>query len=318
MINDITSFKIAFLASFESGLIVSLLFNPYILYNFFVNFMLILHNKIITFGLILCYNIINGGKIMISNNFSTDDIIGTNNFSHFIVIICFFSLAFILADKLSKKSNKTINITVILCSLYVVICEIIKMIYRYITVGTFRYVFPMPFCFLFIPAILIYLINNEKIKHFALTFLCSGSLMGGALYIFVPNGSIDKYPIYHVNAIHGLSFHFIMVLLALIFLKRKMYVPNIKDYKYYFMFMGVSSIIALILNSFSGGNALFFGNDSGIPFLKYVIEKSRVLHILIVFFGESVILFFIFYVIYSIIMNLNIKIRKEVQNIHEH
>lgn len=42
MINDITSFKIAFLASFESGLIVSLLFNPYILYNFFVNFMLIL------------------------------------------------------------------------------------------------------------------------------------------------------------------------------------------------------------------------------------------------------------------------------------
>lgn len=246
---------------------------------------------------------------MINNNFSADDVIGTNNFGHFIVIICFFSFAFILADKLSKKSNKTINITVIICSIYVVICEIIKMIYRYITVGTFRHVFPMPFCFLFIPAILIYLINNEKIKHFALTFLCSGGLMGGALYIFVPNGSIDKYPIYHVNAIHGLSFHFIMVLLALIFLKRKMYVPSIKDYKYYFMFMGVCSIIALILNSFSGGNALFFGNDSGIPFLKYVIDKSHVLHILIVFFGESVLLFFVFYALYLFIMTLNTKIK---------
>lgn len=255
---------------------------------------------------------------MIGNNFSTDDVIGTNNFGHLIVVICFFSLAFILAHRFSKKSDKTVDIFVIICILYVVICEIIKMIYRYLKVGTFSHVFPMPFCFLFIPAGLLYLINNERIRHFALTFLCSGGLMGGALYIFVPNGSIDKYPIYHVNAIHGLSFHFIMVLLALIFLKRKMYVPSIKDFKYYFIFMATSSIIALILNSFSGGNALFFGNDSGIPFLRYVIGKSHLLHILIVFLGESVILFFIFYVVYLVIMNLNIKINKEVQNKHEH
>ncbi len=48
-INDIVSFKIDFFASLDNGLIVSLPFISHILYNFFINFMLILHNKIITF-----------------------------------------------------------------------------------------------------------------------------------------------------------------------------------------------------------------------------------------------------------------------------
>lgn len=263
----------------------------------------------------IMYN--NGGIKMVGNNFSSEHIIGTNNFGHFIVIICFFLLVYILAYKLSKKDDKVVNWTVIGCAIYIIITEIIKMISRYIKVGTFRHVFPMPFCFLFIPAILLYFINNDKIKHLALTFLCSGSLMGGALYIFVPNGSIDTYPLYHVNTIHGLSFHFIMVLIALVFLMKKVYVPKIKDYKYYFIFMATASIIALTLNSFSGGNALFFGNDSGIPFLKYVIDKSPVLHVLIVFFGESVLLFFVFYAIYSFIMNLNIKYKIKKEELSE-
>ena len=107
-------------------------------------------------------------------------------------------------------------------SIKLVVAEIIKMTYRFIKVGTFRHVFPMPFCFLCIPALLMYFINNDKIKSIARVFLCSGSLMGGALYIFVPNGSIDKYPLYHVNTIHGLSFHFIMVVIGLTLLFKRM------------------------------------------------------------------------------------------------
>lgn len=250
---------------------------------------------------------------MIGKNFPKEHIIGTNNFSHLFIIICFFILSIVLSYKLSKKEERIINRYLIISTIYLVITEIVKMTYRFIKVGTFSHVFPMPFCFLCIPALIMYFINNDKIKYIARVFLCSGSLMGGSLYIFIPNGSIDKYPLYHVNSIHGLSFHFIMVVIGLTLLFKRMYVPKLKDFKYYFMFMGTFSVIALICNYYSGGNALFFGNDSGIPFLKEVIEKSHLLHVIIVFLGESILLFFIFYAIYSLIMNIRIKylIKKE-------
>ena len=175
---------------------------------------------------------------------------------------------------------------------------------RYLERPVFRYVFPMPFCFLFIPAIILYLINNDKIRNFAKVFLSTGSLAGGLFYIFIPNGSIDTYPIYHVGALHGLSFHFLMVVVGLVLLFKEMYVPKLKDFKQYFIFMTIFSIIAVIHITFSDGNALFFGNGSGIDLLDKIHSISPILHIAVVYVAESIILYFLVYYIYLFIYNV--------------
>lgn len=247
---------------------------------------------------------------MIGDNFSKDNIIGTNNFGHFVVIVVFLLLAILVAYKLSKQSEKFINFTFIGFAVFVVITEIIKMTVRFLKRPVFRYVFPMPFCFLFISAILLYLINEDKIRAFAQVFLSTGSLAGGIFYIFVPNGSIDTYPIYHVGALHGLLFHFLMVVTGLVLLFKKIYVPKLKDFKKYFSFMTFFSIIAIIHITFSDGNALFFGNGSGIAFLDDIHNISPFLHIAVVYIGESVLLYFVVYAIYVLICNIFNKIKQ--------
>lgn len=252
---------------------------------------------------------------MIGESFSKDNIIGTNNLGHFIVIVVFITLAILVAYRLSKKSERFINYTFLGFSIFVVIAEIIKMTVRYLERPVFRYVFPMPFCFLFIPAIILYLINNDKIRNFAKVFLSTGSLAGGLFYIFIPNGSIDTYPIYHVGALHGLSFHFLMVVVGLVLLFKEMYVPKLKDFKQYFIFMTIFSIIAVIHITFSDGNALFFGNGSGIDLLDKIHSISPILHIAVVYVAESIILYFLVYYIYLFIYNVINKLTKEEEKI---
>lgn len=246
---------------------------------------------------------------MIGDNFPQEHVIGFYNLGHFLLILLYIVGAVILAINERRHSKQYIENVIRICGAYIIITEIIKILVAYFNGGGIAAMFPLPYCGLFIPAIILAMFKNPKVKHIGYTFIAIGGIVGGIFYIFIPNGSIDHYPIYHVKAIHGISYHFIMAYLGLTLLTTGLYKIKAKNFIYYLSFMAVATIIALINNHFFGAHSLFLNTAAGIDFLQKICDKVPFIYALGVFCAETFLAFFGMFGIYSFIVKY-IKLKK--------
>ena len=241
---------------------------------------------------------------MIGDNFNKNHVFEMFTIEHFVIIFIYLILAVFFAIKTSKNNTLIIRFIIFLAAVYVVLTEIIKIASKFFKGNTFIDMVPMPFCSLFIPGIICSLFKNKHLRRTGYTFMGLGGIVGGFAYIFIPNGSVGSYPIYHLNFIHGVSYHFVMLYIGLLILISKIYIPKLSDFKYYFSFMSLFTIIGIIVHHYYGGNWLFLFNPVGINILDAILAYNNILYLLIVYIGESVVFFFGCYLLYNLIKKI--------------
>ena len=226
--------------------------------------------------------------ILFNNNFSPDEVIGLYNYKHYLILIIYILLAFVLAYLASKLSNKSTKIIINSCGIFCIIAELIKLHFS-VTVNNIPILsVQLSFCTLYMYAFVLWHFKNEHISNTGLAYLGTGAIIGALFYIITPNGSINLFPIYHIKAIHGLLYHFIMLFTGLLILFKGIFIPKAKYFINYFLFILFFSIIGIYLNKYHGNNALFLAGTDSSDILMKINNHSHLLYMSIVFTGEAI------------------------------
>ena len=248
---------------------------------------------------------------LFNNNFSPDEVIGLYNYKHYLIMIVYILLAFILAFLASKLSNKSTKIIINSCGIFCIIAELIKLHFQ-VTVNNIPILsIQLSFCTLYMYAFVLWHFKNKYLSNTGLAYLGTGAIIGALFYITSPNGSIDLFPIYHIKAIHGLLYHFIMLFTGLLILFKGTFIPKAKYFINYFLFILFFSFFGIYLNKYHGNNALFLNGTDSSDILIQIRNYSHILYMSIVFIGEAILTYwgiFFFYRLSKMIINkLNIK-----------
>ncbi len=255
---------------------------------------------------------------MWSNNFPEEDIIGIFNFKHYLIIVVYLLLAVYLAVKLRKMPHLKIKRLLAIVAISLTFAEMVKDADIILHHGHVRSWLQLAYCSLFLPASWMALSKNKLINKLGSAYLVIGGIVGGTLYIFVPNGSITTYPLYHIKAIHAILYHFFMVFLGLLCLCSKYYELKKSDFKYYFIYMSFFTILALGLNELFDCHALFLNDPSGISFLISIYEASPIIYAILVYLFEAVFAFFGVYYGYILVKKVLKYFQLKRQTIEEY
>ncbi len=229
---------------------------------------------------------------MWSNNFPNEDVIGFFNVKHYLIIVVYLVLAIYLAFKLKEISHIKIKKILVVTAFTLTFAELIKDLNIIFDHGQFRSWFQLAYCSLFLPALWMILFKNKFINKLGAAYLVIGGIVGGVFYIFVPNGSIDVYPLYHIKTLHGIIYHFLMVFTGLLCLFSKYYEIKRSDFKYYFIFMTGFTVLAVVVNLFFDCHALFLNDPSGIKILTLIYDASPLFYAILVYLFEAIFAFF--------------------------
>ena len=244
---------------------------------------------------------------MFYDNFTEEQICGLFTPWHFVAIACiilFVTLGLVFSRKMSEKqANRTILIVAIL----VTVMEVIKIILRLIKGASGDGWIPLYMCSLFIYAIWLTFSKNQFFKNMGFAFIVFGGMFSAFTFTIYPSTSLMLYPIWHPSSLHSLLYHGLMFYTGGLVMLKGLYQPKPKHFLNYVCFVGICTILAVIINSFAGTNMMFMSNPFGLPILSNIANYSKFLYGLIVFIGQGVFLYWGCYGIY-----LGIKKIKEV------
>ncbi len=251
----------------------------------------------------LLFNIIDpdmGEKKFFYDNFSGDQIAGMFNAAHLIYAILFFALAAILIC-LSKNIDKHKLQTVRLASsIAVTVMEILKISLRILKNQWYDSWIPLYFCSLYIFAIWLTFVKYEPLKRMGYAYITMGGIVASAFFIIYPSTSLGIFPIWHPASMHSFIYHLIMLYTGILILVKKEYVPRPKDSLLYFVFILCACIPSVYLNEAIGTNCMFLRHAFKLPILEPIINYSKYLYMLIVFFAQSILMFWGNYFFYNI------------------
>jgi len=221
---------------------------------------------------------------------------------HFILMaITVISIIIALKYTINKKDVKKI---IKKCTIFVCICEIIKIIFKIVNDGTRNinnYV-PLYYCSLLIYAGLLSSFGKGKLKRVGDVFLATGGIIGGVTFIILPTTSLPTYPMFHLVSIHSFIFHGIMVYLGLLLNFTNYIKLESKDIFYYSTLIGVICILAYIINNVFGSNLMFISrNFPGMP-IEILYNWAGKYFTIIMVWAQ---MFLPFYIIYGI-KNINV------------
>jgi hypothetical protein len=145
--------------------------------------------------------------------------------------------------------------------------EIIKIIYKFAVKDTSQLDFwlPLSFCSLFIYTLWMVAYGRGIIKAIGLAFIVGGCFTGGLTFLIMPATSLMANPIFHYLSIHSMLFHSCMVYICIMYMLKGNFRANIKNYKYFFLFVFSIAIICIILNSIFKCNLMVIAGPVNIP-----------------------------------------------------
>lgn len=185
---------------------------------------------------------------------------------HFILMgITFIGIIIALKYTVNKKDVQQI---IKKCTIFVCICETIKIIFKIVNYGISNinnYV-PLYYCSLLIYAGLFSSFGKGNLKRVGNVFLAIGGMIGGLVFIIFPTTSLPTYPILHFLSIHSFVYHGIMVYLSLLINLTNYIQLEKKDIIYYSGFVGITCVLAYIVNNIFDSNLMFISkNFPGMP-----------------------------------------------------
>lgn len=196
------------------------------------------------------------------------------------------------------------------------ILEIIKIIFNIKNYGVRevnKYV-PLYFCSLILYAGIFSGFCKETLKKVGDTFLSTGGIVAGMIFLIFPLTSLTTYPALHFISLHSFLLHGTMVYIGLLMLKTKYVKLERSDIKYYFWLIVSISAIAYIVNKFCGSNLMFISQNYPGTFIEIIYDISGNLFSLVMITAQAILPFYFVYEIYTNILDKNENNSKNTNN----
>ncbi len=224
----------------------------------------------------------------------------------FIITIVLVGIALFFSRKKNQKDvlNMIKVETVILW-----ILEILKIIFN-LKVGNASnpntYI-PLYYCSLILYAGILSGFCRGKLKRVGDVFLSTGAIIAGICFLICPNTSLSTYPMLHFISLHSFFLHGTMVYLGLLVNITNYIELKKEDIKYYFTFISIIGIIALIFNSIFGSNLMFISDNFPNTPIEIVYNLTGEVYPAVMILVQAIVPFYIIYFIRKLYIKRNDK-----------
>ena len=193
---------------------------------------------------------------------------GLFNIKHLILAISTFLVIFILLKTIKINNKSQIKNIIRKTIIRILILEVIKTIFT-ISIGegnTPNKILPLYYCSLLLYAGILSSFCKGKLQKIGDTFLATGAIVGGTVFLIAPTTSLPEYPMLHFISIHSFFFHGTMIFLGLLINKHRYIELKLSDIKYYALLIFIICMLALGVNIKFGSNLMFISQDfPGMP-----------------------------------------------------
>ena len=131
--------------------------------------------------------------------------------------------------------------------------------------------FPLAYCSLLIYSLYLAGYGKGVFQKAGQVFLSGPALIAGFAFLLFPSTSLADHPLFHYLSFYSMFFHAVMVYYGIMFYKTKVIEYKIENVKYYLLFMGMFSLVAIIMDYSIGCNMMFYSNPYNFPF-QFVID----------------------------------------------
>lgn len=231
-----------------------------------------------------------------------------NHFKLIIITVLFIFIALkFTINKNKEEVHKIIkNITILMWLL-----EIIRIVFslKYNSIKDVNTYLPLYYCSLLLYAGLLSSFAKGKLKRVGDVFLATGGIIGGVVFMLLPTTSLPTYPALHFISIHSFFYHGTMVYIGLLINITHYIELEKKDIIYFSGLVGVTCIVAYMVNSIFDSNLMFISkNFPGTP-IQIIYNLTGPLFTLVMSICQMTLPF---YIVYGVVNKVNIK-KKDVQ-----
>ena len=199
---------------------------------------------------------------------------GMFGIEHFILLTLTVVGIIVALHFTAHKNKSEVKEIIKKCTLVLWVLEIIKIIFNLATGNAKNpntYV-PLYFCSLVLYAGLLSSFADGILKKVGDLFLATGGVVAGLVFIISPLTSLTNYPLFHFISVQSFVLHGIMIYIGLLINKTKYIEYDFKDMKYYFNFIVLFGVVALIVNKFLGTNLMFVSNNYPGTFIEIIYK----------------------------------------------
>lgn len=242
------------------------------------------------------------------NQFFLDDFrqkpVGMFTKTHLITLLIFLIIIGITIYLLKDIKQRNLTILTRILAVIFVILEIIKIICTLCNGDTaLDHFIPLYFCSMFIYALIFAGFAGGTLQKLGTAFIATGSIIAGLSFLIFPTTSFMSYPLFHYFSLHSYIYHSMMIILGILYLINGQYQFTKKEIKYYLIFCGSFSMIAVILNIIFDTNFMFYNNAANIPvkILVTLSNKVPILYTIVVVIGCIGLPYLLSFLIYQLI-----------------
>ena len=221
---------------------------------------------------------------------------------YFLTLAFFMTITIISLIISRKMSRKGVKKTILIVGVFLWITEFIKMIFTGITYGIEDVEFiPLYFCSMFMYASILNFFKNKHLQNAGLSFMFFGGILGAVAFFCYPSAVIPNYHLFHFMTLRTFIYHSLMIYVGVLIVITGYYKPEIKHFKEYSIFMGITFILAYIINNVKESNLMYISEPLGIPLSDKVFEMVPNLYPFIFGLLQLVVPFMISYGIYKLV-----------------
>ena len=189
----------------------------------------------------------------------------------------------------NKTKEEVVKSTKVM-AIVVTILEIGKIIYNFAYGRTWLDAwFPLAYCSLLIYSLYLSGFGKGVFQKIGQVFLSGPAFVAGMAFLFFPSTSLADHPLFHYLSIYSLFFHAVMVYYGVMFYRTKVMDYKLENTKYYLLFMGIFSLIAIVMDYSLNCNMMFYHNPYNFPF-QFIIDIydfSQIIYTMIIFIAYS-------------------------------
>ena len=209
---------------------------------------------------------------------------------HIIALIITLGLIVLAVYLTRNKTKEEIVASTKIMAIVMIILELFKIVFNFINGYTWLDAwFPLAYCSLLIYSLCMCGFGKGIIQKSGQVFLSGPAFIAGMAFLLFPSTSLAEHPLFHFLSFHSLFYHAVMVYYTIMFYKTKVIKYEFKNTIYYLLFMGIFSIIAIVMDYTLDCNMMFYNNPYNFPFQIVIdIHKfSKVLYTILIFIAYS-------------------------------
>ncbi len=233
------------------------------------------------------------------------EICGLFNVLHFSTIALFFLILAVGLYGSRKVDGKGADRIVFWLGAATTIMEVIKITRRISQGQGVESWIPLFYCSLFIFAIWLIRLPWKPLKRAGYSFITMGGILASVFFTLYPSTSLAMYPLLSLACLHSFVYHLVMSYCGLLILWKRVYAPQKPDSLNYFIFVGLACVVAIFINKRLGSNCMFMEHPFKLPILQPIRDFSPVIYMILVAMGQSSLMFWGNYWLYSFIKRKN-------------